>query len=120
METFKLKAEVLARSEIFPGGVIVSTAPQKRPFMNLLTAQSADQMLDIKGIKASFVLGVNEEDRVVISARSLSDINVQLIMEKLGGGGHLTTAGAQVEGSMEEVKAELEKIITENMHQNGH
>jgi len=65
-------------------------------------------LLNIKGVKASFVAGRNEHGKTVVSARSLGALNVQLIMEKLGGGGHLTTAGAQVDMSPEET---IEKII---------
>jgi c-di-AMP phosphodiesterase-like protein len=59
--------------------------------------------MTIKGIKASFVAGINENGKTVVSARSLGDINVQVIMEKFGGGGHLNTAGTQTDKSPEEI-----------------
>jgi len=78
-----------------------------------LAAQAADELLTIQGVQASFVL-YREQDVVNISARSLGEINVQLILEKLGGGGHFDTAGAQVrEKSMEEVSALLKVAIDE-------
>ena len=69
----------------------------------VINSQVADELLNIKGIKASFVAGRNDKGVTCVSARSLGEVNVQLIMEKLGGGGHLTTAGAQVDVSPEEV-----------------
>ena len=70
-------------------------------------------MLTISNITASFVLG-KMDDKICISGRSIGDINVQVILEKLGGGGHITLAGAQVEGmDMDEVKQELINRINE-------
>lgn len=68
----------------------------------------ADQLLTVKGVKASFVAGRNDAGKTVISARSLGEVNVQLIMEKFGGGGHLTTAAAQVDTSVGET---IKKIM---------
>ena len=80
---------------------------------NLICAKAADELLTISDITASFVLG-NVGDKVCISGRSIGDVNVQLILEKLGGGGHITLAGAQVEGmTLEEVKQELINRINE-------
>ncbi|NLD10768.1 MAG: DHH family phosphoesterase, partial [Clostridiales bacterium] len=85
----------------------------------IINSQVADELLNIKGVKASFVAGRNSAGKTGISARSLGDINVQLIMEKLGGGGHLTTAGAQVEESPEEVLEIVKGILKETMAKNG-
>ena len=63
--------------------------------MQVINAQVADELLNIGGIRASFVAGVNDRGITCISARSLGEVNVQVLVEKLGGGGHLTTAGAQ-------------------------
>ena len=80
---------------------------------NIICAKAADTLLTISDISASFVIGKSGE-KVFISGRSIGDINVQIILEKLGGGGHITLAGAQIEGmSMEEVKSELVKVIQE-------
>ena len=68
-------------------------------------------MLNISGINASFVM-TDYNEKVYISARSIDDINVQLIMERLGGGGHMNIAGAQLEGySLEEAKNYLKETI---------
>ena len=75
--------------------------------MDIICAKAADELLTISDITASFVIG-NLGDKVCISGRSIGDINVQIILEKLGGGGHITLAGAQLEGmTIEEVKQEL-------------
>ena len=79
----------------------------------LIAAQSADELLNIVGIKASFVLS-HQENQISISGRSLGEINVQLILEKLGGGGSMTIAGAQITDSNdEEVIEKLKQAIKE-------
>ena len=80
---------------------------------NIICAKTADELLTIGNITASFVIGNNGE-KITISGRSIGDINVQVILEKLGGGGHLTLAGAQIQGnSIEEVEQDLMKKIDE-------
>ena len=80
---------------------------------NVICAKAADELLTISNITASFVIG-HLGDKICISGRSIGDINVQVILEKLGGGGHITLAGAQVEGmEIEEVKNELINRINE-------
>lgn len=81
------------------------------PEVRIAAAQAADELLSIKGVEASFALFVDGED-VNISARSMGDFNVQLVMEALGGGGHLTMAGALLKHmSMEEAKRRLMEAI---------
>lgn len=76
-------------------------------------AQAANDLLNIVGVKASFVL-TKVEDRIFISARSIDEVNVQLVMERLGGGGHLNIAGAQLSGvTPEEGIAQLERVLSE-------
>lgn len=104
----RLRAQAVAETQVFEGGVAITTCPQVRTDAQLICAQVADQLLTIKGVKASFVVGRNIEEKTVISARSLGDVNVQLVMEKFGGGGHLTTAAAQ--GS-ESIKQTVDKIM---------
>lgn len=106
---------VIARSEIIKSAIVensvaIATCPTNIED-NILAAQAADELLNITGIQASFVL-VKIGDDVIISGRSLGDINVQLILEELGGGGHLTMAGAMVEnGSIHEVAIQLKEAI---------
>ncbi|MBR6645960.1 MAG: phosphoesterase, partial [Clostridia bacterium] len=80
-----------------------------------LAAGAADEMLNINGITASFVL-CRTENGVIISGRSLGGINVQLILEKLGGGGHLTIAGAQIEDITLDKAVELLKDAVEDYY----
>ena len=77
----------------------------------IVNSQVADELLKIKGVEASFVAGQDQNGSTVVSARSLGDINVQLIMERFGGGGHLNTAGARVEMTPEEILAEIEDFF---------
>ena len=85
--------------------------------MPIIAAQAADEMLSISGIQASFVL-CKVDDVVMISGRSMGDINVQTILEKIGGGGHLTFAGAQIAGvSLQEAKEKLIDSIESYLEQ---
>lgn len=109
LESLKARAEILTRTEIYEGGMIIAVCPKDVKDRQVLSAQAADMLLGLEGVTASFVL-IPTEDYVGVSARSQGDINVQLIMEALGGGGHQMVAGVQVkQASVEEVK---EKIIT--------
>ena len=74
-------------------------------------AQAANELLNIVGIKASFVI-TDYNNRIYISARAIDEVNVQIIMERLGGGGHMNIAGAQLDGvNIEEAKQKLKEII---------
>ena len=82
----------------------------------ITAAQAADELLNISGIDTSFVLFPDQEGRVILSARSMGDVNVQVVLEKLGGGGHRTIAGAQIQGiSVEEAKNRLKEVIRQMM-----
>lgn len=108
LESFKVRAKCIAAAEFHENGVATSICEGCNEEAQIINSQVADELLNIKGIKATFVASRNIKGETVVSARSLGEINVQVIMEKLGGGGHLTTAGAQVSCSPEEV---IEKII---------
>lgn len=95
LDAYKAKAVAVNNAEIFNGNIAISICPSNLENPNLVTSQAADDLLNIYGIKASFVF-CEENDRILVSARSIDDINVQVIMEKLGGGGHQTVAGAQL------------------------
>ena len=112
----KLKAESIAETKITENGIAISACRKIRSDAQLLCAQIADQLLTIKKIKASFVVGRNTENKTVISARSLGDINVQVVMEKFGGGGHLTTAAAQVDEGISETIKKIMDIM--EVHKN--
>ena len=107
-ETYNKISEIVAKAEIVNDSIGISIYNKQDENSNIICAKAADELLTISDITASFVIGNLEGGRVCISGRSIGDINVQLILEKLGGGGHITLAGAQVDGmSIEEVKQEL-------------
>lgn len=113
LEDYKARAEAIQKAEIFKDYFAISECPAdgiESP--TVVGAQAANEMLDIVGIKASFVL-TELGDTIYFSARSIDEINVQIMMEKLGGGGHRTIAGAQLKGAtIEEAKDKLKEIIT--------
>ena len=107
LETYNKISEIVAKSEIIDDTIAISIYDKEDSDANITCAKAADELLTISNITASFVIG-KMGDKIYISGRSIGDINVQLILEKLGGGGHITVAGAQVEGmTQEEVKQEL-------------
>ena len=108
---FKSKASALARAEFTDYGIAYATTRGHTGNSPIINAQVADELLMIKGVKASFVLGTNEKNQTIISARSLGEINVQSLMEKFGGGGHFTSSAAQVEEPLEVVEEQLKKIV---------
>ncbi len=115
MEDYKLKAETVHRAEIFNRSYIISICPYEEGNQNrtVVAAQAANELLEIDGVKASFVL-TDFEGKIYVSARSIDEVNVQLIMEKLGGGGHMSVAGAQFKDkTIEEVITLLKEVITE-------
>ncbi len=111
MESFSIRARALAEAHFYEEGVVVSVCGKSHPDEQVICAQVADQLLNVRGVKASFVAGVNGEGRTVISARSLGEVNVQTVMEKFNGGGHLTTAAAQVDITPGEVIRKVLEIM---------
>ena len=108
LESFNKIAEIVKGAEIVNDSIAIALCGDtESKDVSLLCAKAADELLTISDVTASFVLG-DTGDKICISGRSIGDINVQVILEKLGGGGHITLAGAQVEGmTIEEVKQEL-------------
>ena len=106
-------ADIVKKAEIVNDTIAIAIYTKKTKDASLICAKAADELLTISNVTASFVLG-HMGDKICISGRSIGDINVQIILEKLGGGGHITLAGAQVEGmTMEETKQELINRINE-------
>ena len=113
LKSFNIIADIVKKAEIISDEIAISTYDEVTENANLICAKAADELLTISDITASFVLG-NTGNKICISGRSIGDINVQVILEKLGGGGHITLAGAQVEGmTMEEARQELINRINE-------
>ena len=113
LETYQTISEIVSKSEIMNDSIAISMYEKNDKNANIIAAKAADELLTIGGITASFVLGCTD-NKVYISGRSIGEINVQLILEKLGGGGHITLAGAQLENiSLEDAKQELINRINE-------
>jgi len=119
IENYKLKCRIIENARIIEN-CAVARLDEFNKGSRMACAQAADELLNVKNIKASFVLFPNN-DKINISARSLGEINVQTIMEKLGGGGHQTMAATQIEGmNMEQVEKKLIDIIKSNIiNKNG-
>ena len=109
--TYVAKVNIVKNAEFLNDIIAISSSEENHPDMPIIAAQAADELLSISGIQASFVL-VKVEGVVMISGRSMGDINVQTILEKIGGGGHLTFAGAQIAGvTLDEAKEKLIESI---------
>lgn len=116
IETVKHKGEVVYNSEIYRNKIAIGTLEQDSDDNILIAAQAADELLNMNNIEAAFVL-TNVKNKIHISGRSLGEISVQLILEKLDGGGHLTAAGTQMEISMDEAITELKQVIDEYLQE---
>ncbi|WP_312070877.1 DHH family phosphoesterase [Anaerotignum propionicum] len=113
MDAYKAKASTVKDAELFMGNIAISVCPANVENSTLTAAQAADELMNVTGVKASFVC-CKVGDTVYISARSFGDINVQRIMERLGGGGHLTVSGAQLQNvTTEEAKEAIRHAIEE-------
>ncbi len=113
LESYNVIADIVKNAELISDSIAISIYEEKAKDANTICAKAADELLTISNITASFVIG-NTGDNICISGRSIGDINVQLIMEKLGGGGHITLAGAQLGNmTLEEAKVELINRINE-------
>lgn len=118
MSDYKARAEVVRHAEVYRGAFAVSVCyPNQLESPTVVAAQAANELLNIIGIKASFVL-TEYQNKIFVSARSIDEINVQLIMERLGGGGHLTVAGAQLKNyNIEEAKRMIQRTIDEMLEE---
>jgi c-di-AMP phosphodiesterase-like protein len=118
IDFMKKKTEIIEKSEIVFDDMVVSFIDDYSDDSNVAAAQCADELLTIKDVKASFVL-VRNKDYINISGRSLGEVNVQVILEYLGGGGHLNMAGAQIHTEdMEVAKAKLYEAIGQYRKEN--
>jgi len=105
------KSKVISNAKVYRDNIAIAVCDEVSKNLQLVVAQAADDLLNINGIEASFVLA-NTGNRVIISGRSLGAINVQVILENLGGGGHNTIAGAQLENnSLDMAEMKLKNAI---------
>jgi len=114
LDSFLVKAEGIKNAKILGGKIALSTCPENLENPSLIAAQVADELLNIRGVEASFVVARRSDGLVFISARSLGSLNVHLFMEKLGGGGHIDIAGAQLKDTTtDEAIEKVEELIME-------
>ncbi len=117
MESYRAKAEAVRMAEVYREEYAIAQCPGDIESPTVLAAQAANELLDISGIKASFVLTVYE-GRIYLSARSIDEVNVQIIAERLGGGGHINSAGAQFDHTniwkaIQDLKDTIDQMIEE-------
>lgn len=119
LKSYNQIADIVKNAELINESIGISIYEKEDKNANLICAKAADELLTISDITASFVLG-KSGDKIFVSGRSIGDINVQVILEKLGGGGHITVAGAQLEGmTLEQAKQELIIRINEYFSEIG-
>ncbi|CCL13023.1 Bifunctional oligoribonuclease and PAP phosphatase nrnA [Clostridioides difficile] len=117
VKDFIIKAEIIQSTKIINNRICLAYSSTEIDSINVIIAQTADELLNIKEVEASFVLG-EKDDTIFISARSLGQINVHVLMEKLGGGGHIDIAGAQLKNvSLKEAYKMVNKIIEEYLEE---
>jgi len=118
LDQYILKAEIVKNTKIIYNNIAIAIANEK--LNQILIAKTADTLLNMSGILASFVISVRTDGLVGISARSFGQINVQVIMERLGGGGHLTNAAVQLEGiTIEEAEVKLIDVLNDFRNEGG-
>ena len=113
MASYKARAEVVRHSEVFRDCYAISVCPPNQALESptVVGAQAANELLNIIGVKASFVM-TEYKGRIYISARAIDEVNVQIIMERMGGGGHLNIAGAQLDGvTLEDARTKLKDTL---------
>ncbi len=111
LDSYKARAEAVRNAEIYRKYFAIAVCPSEGiESPTVVGAQAANELLNISAVKASFVL-TSYHDTVYISARAIDEVNVQVLMEKLGGGGHLTVSGAQIKAPVEEAEKMLKEVI---------
>ncbi|RYL90869.1 DHH family phosphoesterase [Sporolactobacillus sp. THM7-4] len=98
LDQFNQRAGLIRRARLYKNNIAIVSGKDDQSYDQVLIAQTADTLVTLEGVKASFVIARRNDGQIGISARSLGDINVQIIMESIGGGGHLTNAAVQMAG----------------------
>ncbi|GGL57665.1 DHH family phosphoesterase [Sporolactobacillus putidus] len=116
LEQFNQRAELIRRAKIYRSNIAIVVGEEEKQYDQVLLAQTADTLLTLEGIRTSFVIGLRDDGQVGISARSLGDVNVQIIMESIGGGGHLNNAATQMKDTTvgdaaEQVRAAIDSYF---------
>ncbi|NMO94212.1 DHH family phosphoesterase [Paenibacillus lemnae] len=110
---FIAKAEIIKHARMVYGHIALAVTQPGQQISQLLIAQAADMLLNMTDVQASFVISERTDGRIGISARSMGRMNVQMVMERLGGGGHLTNAAVQLDTSLEEAEASLVEVLSD-------
>lgn len=114
LDIYVQRSKIIEQTTVYRNTIAITKGEEDVAYDSVLIAQAADTLLTMSGINASFVISRRSDDRVGISARSLGDINVQVIMEQMNGGGHLTNAATQIEDtSVKDTEILLKEIIDE-------
>lgn len=116
LSQFNERADLIRRTQMYDQNIAIVSGDEKKMYDQVLLAQTADTLLMLEGVRTSFVIGLRADGMVGISARSLGDINVQIVMESMGGGGHLNNAATQLRGvtvaqAVEKVKAAVDQYF---------
>ncbi|MCR8658508.1 DHH family phosphoesterase [Paenibacillus endoradicis] len=113
------KSDIIKHATIIYEHIALAIVEKGQVKSQLLIAQSADTLLNMSNIYASFVVSERPDGLIAVSARSFGQINVQVVMELMGGGGHLTNAAAQLEGTVDEVAAKLKAVLKQIEDEEG-
>ncbi|WP_079529018.1 DHH family phosphoesterase [Halobacillus hunanensis] len=114
LDVYVKRSRLIEKADVYRDGIAISAGEHGEAYGPVIIAQAADTLLTMTGIVASFVISERKDGRIGISARSLGDVNVQIIMERMNGGGHLTNAATQLEDTtIEDARALLQDIIDE-------
>lgn len=113
LDSYVKKAEIIKHAEIIYNHIAIAVTEPGRRYSQLLIAQVADTLVNMTDIMASFVVGERQDGKIAISARSHGQINVQVVMERLGGGGHLTNAAVQLDTTVQEAAKQLKRVLNE-------
>lgn len=113
-DLFMSRANGVANAQFAEDGIAYAICTGKSPNIQMICSLVADELLTIRGMRAVFAVGDNQKGKTVISARSIGELNVQIIMEKFNGGGHLNAAGAQIEMAPQEVIDKIKEILEED------
>ncbi|MBE3554031.1 MAG: DHH family phosphoesterase [Thermicanus sp.] len=118
LSQFVRRSRLISGAEIFYERIAIAVGSEGEEFPPVLIAQAADTLLDMQGVAASFVIARRSDGLIGISARSLGEMNVQVIMEEMGGGGHFNNAATQLkEGTVQEIKGKLLSIIEKHFQE---
>lgn len=119
LDDYVKKADIIKQAEIVHEHIAIAVTEPNRKYSQLMIAQVADTLLNMNDVLASFVIGERPDGFIAISARSLGHMNVQVVMERMGGGGHLTNAAAQLECSPKEAAKRLKQVLKEIEEEEG-